>query len=181
MAHAEHEGDWDVRVETCRVDLWRGYLTSSFVARRADGDDEGDVVDTSSSFRWRSSRPPTTEEARLSHYELLSRLKDAGWAPTGEGEEWYAAELARPTFVPRADGEEAELHREQVPEQVPAPSEEAAPVPAPTLIVALPAEPATVEPEHAATRRPRRDPWRIAAMVGLLLAIVFLVVLATHG
>src|SRR3954465_14298872 len=100
MAQTEDREDWELRVETCRIDVWRGYLTSSFIARIVDGRDAGSGAETSSSFRWRSGRPPDTEEARLAHYELLSRLKDAGWSPNGGGGEWFEAELGRPTLAP---------------------------------------------------------------------------------
>lgn len=196
MAHAESDDEWEVRVQTCRVDLWRGYLTANFTARLLDGPDAGSAVDASSSFRWRSSAPPDTEEARLAHYELLSRLKAAGWAPSGEGEEWFATELARPTLVPAQEdasaaaetgppdvpaGEAVGVVTEPEPERAPrlqpavAPEREPEPEPEP-----VPDDAPVVEP--AAASRPRsRDRWRVAAILGLAIAIVYLVVLATHG
>lgn len=162
MAQRNSGDDWELNVETCRVELWRGYLTSSFVAR-LEGDVAGTVVDSSSSFRWRSAKPPDTQEAKLAHYELVSRLKGAGWSPSGEVGEWYETELARPTLVP--------------PKAEPEPEPEPA-APAPVAVVAR-ADPPTPEPTPLAIAAPR-DRWRAVAAAGLLAAVAFLVVLALH-
>lgn len=190
MAQSEEQEDWELSVETCRIALWRGYMTSSFVARVTGGPESGAVIETSSSFRWRGSKPRDMEEARLAHYELVSILKNEGWSPSGEGAEWYETELARPTLVPPRDpdvaGSEPEpapqvgvvvappveqepLDRERVPLPVPQPPERSEPAPAPAAPVAD-----TPEPE-------RRNRSRAVALVGLLVAIVFLVLVVTHS
>jgi hypothetical protein len=179
--------DWDVRVETCRVGLWRGYLTASFTATLIDGPGNGTVVDSSSSFRWRRADPPDTEEARLAHYELLSRLQEGGWTPSAEGDPWYAAELSRPTMVPREE-ETAEPEPAPAAHVEPEHAGEPEPEPEPEPVVrAVVERPRTAEPEpepqpqqRAAALRPH-DRWRIAALVGLVLAIAFLAVLVTHA
>jgi len=172
MAHAEEQQDWEIRVETCRVELWRGYVTSSFVARVVDGPELGAVLDTSSSFRWRGSRTPDTEEARLAHHELVSRLKAGGWSPSGDGTQWYETELARPTLVPPAEAEPEAAEDEPPPVAV-----TAAPPVEPEPEAPPPARPA---PEPVAPQPPRahNDRWRGVARIGLLIAIAFLVVVA---
>lgn len=184
MAHAESSQEWEVRVETCRISLWRGYVTSSFAARLVDGADGGALVDASSSFRWRRTGPPDTEEARLAHHELLSRLGSDGWAPSGEGAEWYAVELARPVLVRPTDAAPPEPE----PAEVPAP-EGGASQPSPVARVEPPPpvaqEPAPSPPAEESVVEPRSHPhgdrWRVAATVGLLVAVALLVLLAAHG
>ena len=191
MPSPEEQEDWELSVETCQIELWRGYVTSSFVARLIEGAEPGAAVDTSTSFRWRSSQPPDTEEAKLAHYELVSRLKAAGWSPGNEGGEWYETELARPTLVPPRPPESGADDAEQPPEPTPAPT----PATAAVTAVASPRVEADQElrpvPRPKGQRResltaarelPRgRDRWRAVAIAGLVVAIVFLVVLVLHG
>ena len=175
------DDDWVLHVETARVELWRGYLTARFVARSSD--DGAAVTAESTAFRWRSSKAPDTEEARLAHYELVGRLKAEGWSPSGDGGEWYETELNRPTMVPRTV-------EEKPPEQA-----VVVPAPAPVLPPPLPVEviadatpaPSRFEPprlvevhEDADTQVAPRDPWRVVASVGLVLALAFLVALLLH-
>jgi hypothetical protein len=192
VAPSEEQEDWELSVETCRIDLWRGYVTSSFVARVTDGPEAGAVIETSSSFRWRGSKPRDMEEARLAHYELVSLLKNEGWSPSGDGAEWYATELARPTRVPPREpdvaGSEPEpgpapqvavavapsveqepLDREPVSVPVRQPPERSEPAPPPAAFVADHPQPA------------RRNRSRAVALVGLLIAIVFLILVVTHS
>jgi hypothetical protein len=151
--------DVQVRVETCRIELWRGYVSASFIARSTEGEGEA-VSEPSKSFRWRSSGPPDTQHAKLAHYLLLMRLKDEGWTESGEGQEWYEIELARPSAEPRPDEPEPTYIE---PDPLPLP------LPAPVMrnVVPLPA----LEP------RPPRDTWRVTAAVGLAVALLFLLVL----
>jgi hypothetical protein len=197
VGRSEDQDDWELSVETCRIDLWRGYVTSSFVARLSEGPEAGAVIETSSSFRWRGSRPRDMEEAKLAHYELVSHLKADGWSPNGELGEWYETELARPTLVPPREPEAAVDEPEPASDVavvvVPPPRREppeAAPLerePAEPAFERSVPEPPPAQPEPAAAPAadqlppPRRDRWRGAAVVGLLVAIVFLVVVATHS
>jgi hypothetical protein len=180
VAWSEEQEDWELSVETCRIALWRGYSTASFIARVTEGAEKGAVVETSSSFRWRGSKPRDLEEARLAHYELVSLLKNAGWSPNGEGAEWYETELARPTLVPAREPEVARTEPPQRVAVVDAPSVEQEP---------LEPEP---EPEPLPVRQPpetselaaapaRHDRSRAVALVGLLVAIAFLVFVVTHS
>lgn len=176
----EEQEDWELNVETCRIGLWRGYATSRFVARITEGPESGTVIETSSSFRWRGSKPRDMEEARLAHYELVSLLKNAGWSPNGEGSEWYETELARPTLVPpREPAVVGSEPKSEPPPQV------AVILPPPVTPESLEHEP---EPEPVPVRQPpepsqpaRRDRSRAVALAGLLIAIVFLVVVVTHS
>jgi hypothetical protein len=167
--------EWQLRVETCRIELWRGYVTSSFVARSAEGDGAA-VAEASPAFRWRGKRAPDSEEAKLAHYELLKRLKDDGWSETdGRGEEWYELELARPTMVPRSEPEPVDEEpepREQTPEPVVV---ESPPLPPPRPAPVL----AEVAPLPAAAPR-QRDAWRLTAAIALVAALFFLLLLVLH-
>jgi hypothetical protein len=183
VARSEEQEDWELHVETCRIALWRGYLTSSFVARVTEGPERGAVIETSSSFRWRGSKPRDLEEARLAHHELVSLLKNAGWSPNGEGAEWYETELARPTLVPPLEPDVAPSEPE------PEPAPQAAVVVAPPVEQEpleheqepVPVREAPASPVADQLRPARRDRWRAVALVGLLVAIVFLVVVVTHS
>jgi hypothetical protein len=190
VARSEEQEDWELRVETCRIALWRGYLTSSFVARVTEGPERGAVIETSSSFRWRGSKARDLEEARLAHHELVSLLKNAGWSPNGEGAEWYETELARPTLVPPREPDVVGSEPEPEPQAaaVAAPSVEQEPLeheeePLPVRQAPERSEPPpSPDPPVADQPRPaRRDRSRVVALVGLLVAIVFLVIVVTHS
>jgi hypothetical protein len=190
VARSGEQEDWELSVETCRIALWRGYVTSSFVARVTEGPETGAVIETSSSFRWRGSKPRDMEEARLAHYELVSLLKNEGWSPSGEGAEWYETELARPTLVPPREPDVADSEPEPEPEPhvavVLAPTVEQAalerePVPAPVRQPPERSEPPPATPVADQLRPARRNRSRAVALVGLLVAIVFLVLVVTHS
>jgi hypothetical protein len=155
------ERPWDVRLETCRIELWRGYVSAGFVAKNADG-----VVAESSTFKWRTARPPDSEEARLAFYELVGLLKSAGWTASGDGAEWYDATFARPVMVV------------EEPEPVEAPEPEPEPTPSPP-----PRVPAAPVPAATAVRAPRShlDAWRLTAFVALPVAVALLAWAALHG
>ncbi len=83
----------ELRTETCRVVLWRGYLRSAFYVR----------LDGARSQEW--AEPPSPafrgqRSARRAHAKLLARLAAAGWTPAGQGPEWYETTLARPIGGP---------------------------------------------------------------------------------
>lgn len=143
-----------LKVETCRIVLWRGYATSAFYARAADDPTETSIGEPSSSFRWRSQTAPDTPDARLAHRELVSRLQEDGWVETGQGGEWYATELARSA----AQRDEA-LARMDFPV---------------TTEAGL--------ARMFDVTRPRRhvDRWRVAAAAGLVAAVGVLSWTATH-
>lgn len=170
------QAGWELRMETCRILLWRGYLTSVFYARRT-GDVPGTSIEEQSSpFRWRRPSPPDTEEAHRAHDELMSRLKDSGWTQTGRGDAWYEAELARPQLVPSVQ------EREPVPVLEPAPV-----VVPPTSLQPAPREPRAAAPARAPapaasteTTVPGHDRWRLAAAAGLVTAVALLSWVATH-
>lgn len=187
VAPSEEQEDWELNVESCRIALWRGYVTSRFVARVAEGQESGAVIETSSSFRWRGSKPRDMEEARLAHYELVSLLKNGGWSPTGEGAEWYETELARPTLVPPREPDDPRSEPAPQVAVVVAPPVEQEPLEHPPTPEPVPVrQPERSEPPPAAPvtdqlRPTRRDRWRAVALIGLLVAIVFLVVVVTHS
>ena len=174
---------WALRIETCRVELWRGYLTASFYARSVDRAPGLAVAEPSTAFRWRKGSGIETEEARLAHYELLARLKSEGWTLTGEGDTWYATELALPVLVPADEPDADELDDVPKPSRVAPGSRDAARARAEPE----PAAPETRPPPHlvvaAAAPRPRNrlDRWRLASATGLVAALVLLGWVATHA
>ena len=169
--------DWALRIETCRIGLWRGYLTAAFCAWSVDRTPSTAVAEPSTPFRWRKGAGAETEEARLAHYELLARLKSAGWTPTGRGEEWYETELALPVLVPQ---EELVEETDDEPERVPVP---------PPVVVALreraPAEPEAPPRPVLVTETPeprgRVDRWQVMAAAGLVTALGLLGWVAMHA
>ncbi|HEY3541701.1 MAG TPA: hypothetical protein VGK79_04085 [Gaiellaceae bacterium] len=180
MQLPEDELEWRLHVETCRIDLWRGYLSSSFVAVPVDGPTDVAVIEPSTSFSWRSKKPPDSQEARLAHYELVARLKADGWTPTGQRGEWYETELSRPTLIEPGEDDLDEppfaLLPEPTPEPEPAPEPPAPPPPPEPEPVAEPPRLAAV----AAAPSAARDRWQVAAMIGLLIALALIVWVATH-
>ena len=175
----EPRQDWALRIETCRIGLWRGYVTASFCARSLDRAPGLAVAEPSSAFRWRKGSGTETEEARLAHYELLARLKSEGWTPTGQGDTWYATELTLPQLVPSAEPSVDVRHAvpEPEPEPVSLPILAAQPAPAPAASETRP-------PPHlvvVAPPRNRLDRWRLASATGLVAALVLLGWVATHA
>ncbi|MGH2935087.1 MAG: hypothetical protein ACRDL2_11330 [Gaiellaceae bacterium] len=174
-APAEGSGEqgWDLRVETCRISLWRGYLVSAFYAR-ATGDSTGaSIGEPSSAFRWRRSAAPDTQEARLAQYELASRLKADGWTQTGQGDQWYETDFARPVLVPSHRPAGGSPHGEA------APLPEREPDPAVPPVRSAPPQPAPPGPA-AAPPATHPDPWRAVARAGLVTAIALLGWVAAH-
>ena len=169
MRLPEDELEWRLHVETCRIDLWRGYLSSSFVAVPVDGPTDVAVIEPSTSFSWRSKKPPDSQEARLAHYELVARLKADGWTPTGRRGEWYETELSRPTLIEPVEDDLDEPPVAVLLEPEPAPPPEPEPVAERPRLAAV-----AVVPPAA------RDRWQLAAMIGLLIALALIVWVATH-
>jgi len=83
----------ELRTETCRIVLWRGYLRSAFYVRLDGAPSHEWVGPPSPAFRGQRS-------ARRAHAALLSRLAAAGWTPSGQGPEWYETTLVRPIGAP---------------------------------------------------------------------------------
>ena len=177
MRLPEDELEWRLHIETCRVDLCRGYLSSSFVAVPVDSPTDVAVIEPSTSFSWRSTKPPHSQEARLAHYELVARLKADGWTPTGQRGEWYETELSRPTLIEPVEDDLDEPPVAVLPEPEPQPEPEPEPAPPPEP------EPVAERPRLAAVAAvppAARDRWQLAAMVGLLIALALIVWVATH-
>jgi hypothetical protein len=82
---------------TCRIEWWRGYLSSEFYAARCDADGDGAVVLRSPSFRWRKSTPPPHDmpAAAEAHARLVAQLEADGWIAGKVGADWYSLELHR--------------------------------------------------------------------------------------
>lgn len=177
-AEEEAEG-WEPRLETCRIVLWRGYVTSAFTARTTH-DHRGVVVaQPSASFRSRSATAPDTPETRSAHADVVSRLEADGWVQAGQGAAWYETEFARTVLVPVRAPEAAPEGAQ--PEPLPAVALEPAPVAA---VAAPPPRPAP-EPEPAPVARVARPSrrgagWRLAAATGLVAALGLLGWFATH-
>ena len=158
--------DWALRMETCRIELSRGDVTSLFFATSDGTGTLAAICEPSSGFRWRGRRAPDTPEARLAHYELVARLKANGWAKTSEGEEWYAFEFTRSTLVPHAGSRTIESPAE--------PTVPAAPAPPPVVVEQS-------KPHVRVTPRPSQDWWRYAAGSGLVVAVVLLIWALAHA
>src|SRR6478609_7021734 len=75
----------------CRIERWRGYVTSSFCARLPDG-----RMLESRTFRWRHAAPPPDGgSARAAYDELVGRLEAEGWTHHAEGPIWFATTFSR--------------------------------------------------------------------------------------
>lgn len=79
--------------EVCSVERWRGYVYSTFCARRGDGS----TILESPSFRWRGpTAPPDEGAARQAYDGLAADLEALGWErESAPSEPWYAARFAR--------------------------------------------------------------------------------------
>jgi hypothetical protein len=85
--------DGDFR--SCRVDLWRGYVRSQFVALERVGGAE-QVVAESPFFAARSAQ---TRRALAAHEQLVARLVELGWECESVGPGWFQWTLQ---FAPTA-------------------------------------------------------------------------------
>jgi len=85
------------------VERWRGYATSSFILRDADGFASVE----SPAFRWRKpTPPPDNPKTRGALDALVGQLASEGWALVGEApvDRWYALLAARLEPAARVDG-----------------------------------------------------------------------------
>jgi len=80
--------------DLCHIELWRGYLSSTFYIRLGE-----DVLE-SKSFRWRGATPPDAGGPRAAYDELVSRLAARGWQAYARGPHWFATSFSRP-WAPR--------------------------------------------------------------------------------
>jgi hypothetical protein len=70
--------------ERCRIERWRGYVTSTLYARAS-----GEMLE-SRPFRWRHTAPPPDDgDAKAAYESLVARLLEVGWEPEGQGALWY--------------------------------------------------------------------------------------------
>lgn len=127
-----------MRAEYCRIERWRGYLSSSFFVRLPDR-----TLVESRSFRWRQQAPPPDGgAARAAYDELVGRLENAGWARHADGASWFAT-----TFARLVEGQrEIELP----------PVEPVPVVPPPMRAVPPVFEPPPAEPEPPVVHEPRQ-------------------------
>jgi hypothetical protein len=81
----------------CRIEWWRGYMSSEFYATCRDVDGAESIVISSPSFRWRKSTPPPQdfEPAAAAHGTVVAQLEADGWVRERTRGEWYALELRR--------------------------------------------------------------------------------------
>jgi hypothetical protein len=126
-------------VESCGIALWRGYVSSAFVALLADGT----VVAESADFRSRGkAEPPDDGAARQAYDELRADLDRLGWTDAkAQSQVWYAGLFTRLVAVEPAS----------VPVAPAAPEVEAAPI---------------VEPQRRILYEAPMAPPRIAPQVG---------------
>jgi hypothetical protein len=161
--------DLELRVETCRIRLWKGYVTGMFYAAILDdAPDEGEsVCEPSASFKWRGRND--SEEARAAHRDVVSRLAAAGWTLAGAaGDPWYATSFTRTVFAPREQPAADEFCDD---DETPVPEP---PAPEP------PTSPPPALPPAAARKGIRVDVWRVTAVTGLAAATLAAVWLAVH-
>lgn len=154
----------------CRIERWRGYVTSSFLVRTPGG-----VVESPAFRWWRAADPPDEGDARRAFDDLLDRLVAAGWTEIGRGGAWYAVELTHPALTAAAP-----VAHEPVPAVEPAPEPPPAP-PTPPVVVEsrrAPAEPPPAAPLPSASRPRRRLLAAAGVAVATLLAASALVGLA---
>jgi hypothetical protein len=95
--------------ETCVVERWQGYVSSSFYAALADGTTLAD----STSFRCRGVVPKDSAEARAAYDEVVSALEAAGWErEDGAADPWYATRFRRSVEVAAPPAHEEVTARE---------------------------------------------------------------------
>src|SRR5579884_2613034 len=81
---AEHERERGRTLELCRVERWRGYRSTTFFLRAADG-----TLYESRSFPWRRVDPPPEDQrARDAFDGLVALLEADGWTLHDPGDSW---------------------------------------------------------------------------------------------
>jgi len=109
--------DLHEEILTCRIEHWRGYVTSRFYALA----DDGSVVE-SGPFPWRrATPPPESTRARAAYDELVTRLETEGWTRLENGHLWYATTLARTIRMPRSGTETPTRGASSSPKPLPQP------------------------------------------------------------
>lgn len=92
-------------VRLCRIECWRGYITSRFYVRT----DRGRVLE-SKPFRWgHDGPPPQTKKARAAYDKLVARLTAEGWTLVAGGTPWFAATFERTAVVLQDTSDRREL------------------------------------------------------------------------
>jgi hypothetical protein len=88
----------------CHIEWSPGPEASQFLAM---ADESESIVLSSPTFKWNEPTPPPTSlpRAAKAHAVLVHELKQAGWRPTGRGEDWYSLELQRRPLVAVREGE----------------------------------------------------------------------------
>jgi hypothetical protein len=92
------------RVDTCRVMLWRGELTSQLYAESDLADGSWRPLSVSGFFRLEDEDVPATN-ALAALENLIAQLENDGWAVISEGPHWYEIELERNADEPRTTAE----------------------------------------------------------------------------
>lgn len=120
------------RLTRCRVERWRGYVSSSFYALT----ETGEVIESAPYRWWRAAPPPEDGVARAAYDSLVERLLAEGWEPEATGPTWYATSFVRRTF------ESPPVVVEAPPQPAPA----ATPAPRPARAQNIPAATVSREP-----------------------------------
>lgn len=142
----------DEALDFCRIERWRGYVSSAFYAVAGDG-----VVHLSETFRWRrSGSPPDEGAARAAYDAVVAKLEADGWTRHSVGSVWHETTFSRP----------APSHAHEAAVEVPAPPV-APPIVAPPPQAREHVEPAAPPPPP---RRGRRA--RIALIAGVAAVAV---------
>jgi hypothetical protein len=89
------------RVDTCRVMLWHGYLTSQLYAESETEDGSWRPFAVSGYFRLKDEDVPAAN-ALAALENLIDQLENDGWTVISEGPHWYEVELERRPEEPRA-------------------------------------------------------------------------------
>jgi hypothetical protein len=85
-----------VSQDSCRIEWWRGWVRSQFVACSSNGSGHKTLIAESPSFSWRSNEPPPESPTALAAYLELARTLDGhGWEPDSRGDVWFAARFRR--------------------------------------------------------------------------------------
>jgi uncharacterized protein DUF4115 len=82
----------DEALDFCRIERWRGYVSSAFYASAGD-----DVVHLSETFRWRrKDSPPDEGAARAAYDTVVAQLEADGWTQHSVGSVWHQTTFSRP-------------------------------------------------------------------------------------
>jgi hypothetical protein len=99
-------------IRTCRVERWRGYVTSRFYVLSDDG-----AVLESKPFRWRKDAPPPeSKKARAAYDDLVARLEAEGWSRLDQDRLWYATTFMQTVRMPVAPHQVPQVQPEPEPD-----------------------------------------------------------------